>query len=308
PYLRGDDGAILARQLLAVSDEHRLLRYRLYASLDPADSPTIACLFDNVYRDIVKETGLNETDEGAPEALHGGFWYDDGPLPASADHNSDIAALLAAYQLPPSPGLQPWQRQQLRGLAALRRGDAAAALVLAGDHAEPLRGALARLAVAGLGEPACRARAARDPAARRTLVIHALASDGDPVSRLLLALARARGLPADDQIARALFDFDERVPPTGALARAWLTAAEQLLARGATDDDGLAHAAFYTTRHFAALPLAELLPLADRLAAHWDRYVAATGDCHDCRDSAQYALDCAALAAYRRLPDPRLVL
>src|SRR5690606_8463315 len=85
-------------------------------------------------------------------------------------------------------------------------------------------------------------------------------------------------------------------------------AAERQFARGDDRDDGVAHHAFNIARHLAALPIAEFLDLADRLGAHWDRFVAESSYCHDCRDRAGDELALAAEAAYRRAPDPRPVL
>src|SRR5690606_15637234 len=48
-YLRGEDGAILARQLLAVSEDLHLLRYRLYSALAPADGDEVTSLFEQVF-------------------------------------------------------------------------------------------------------------------------------------------------------------------------------------------------------------------------------------------------------------------
>ena len=181
-YLRAQDGTILARQLVAVSADHRLLRYRVYTAFSGEEDDEAERLFARFTEELRLAAGLELTDEGAPPALHGGFWYDDGPIAAHTDRDEG-AALLAARGLPLGRG-RAWERRQIAALAVLARGDPEAALDLLDEHHGPTRLALARLALARLGRPALRARARHQPAAALVVLLDLLGRlDVEPADR-----------------------------------------------------------------------------------------------------------------------------
>lgn len=181
-YLRAQDGTILARQLLAVSADHRLLRYRVYTAFSGEEDDEAEQLFARFTEQLRLAAGLELSDEGAPAALHGGFWYDDGPIAAHADRDEG-AALLAARGLPLGRE-RAWERRQVASLAVLARGDPEAALDLLNEHSGPTRLALARLALVRLGRPALRARARHHPAAAQVVLLDLLGRlDVEPANR-----------------------------------------------------------------------------------------------------------------------------
>ncbi|MEW5851874.1 MAG: hypothetical protein AB2A00_24000 [Myxococcota bacterium] len=82
-YVRDASGTILARKLLAITEEHQLLGYRLYvASRELA--PQIAHQVEKMCRELAEACGVERTNHGRPRQLHAGFWYDDGAFPFAA--------------------------------------------------------------------------------------------------------------------------------------------------------------------------------------------------------------------------------
>jgi hypothetical protein len=78
-YLRDEQGQVVARKLLAVSEDWTLLGYRLYISLD-ARADAIHAAVEAFCRSLMGRTGLTASTVGRPAELHEGDWYDDGPV------------------------------------------------------------------------------------------------------------------------------------------------------------------------------------------------------------------------------------
>ena len=77
-YGRREDGTVVARKLIAVTDEGEMLGYRTYAF---ENSHSVSARLDAALAQFATECGLRLGSTGAPSSLHGGFWYDDGVEP-----------------------------------------------------------------------------------------------------------------------------------------------------------------------------------------------------------------------------------
>lgn len=127
-------------------------------------------------------------------------------------------------------------------------------------------------------------------------------------AQLLAALADAAGRPPCYQRASALVCAVRLLPPSAAIARAWLKAAARLLLRGDRDDHGVTHHIFYLDDHLDQLPFPEQLAALAQIAALGARFVDDEPDCRDCLDGALARRHSRLIAAYARAPAPHLIL
>lgn len=76
------NGQVLARKLVCVNSDYKLIGYRVYIS-DNTDITSsrrkgIAQAINAFVIDFAEQTGMQPGDDGVPEELSGLFWYDDG--------------------------------------------------------------------------------------------------------------------------------------------------------------------------------------------------------------------------------------
>lgn len=74
---------VLARMLLAISRDWKLVRYRLYMAVPRTETATRTAVFHAVTSfaaQIASDCGLPLADNGAPETIGEHFWYDDGTM------------------------------------------------------------------------------------------------------------------------------------------------------------------------------------------------------------------------------------
>lgn len=86
-YLRSHDGSIVGRQLLALSSDFGLLRYRVYCTLSKELVPAVEAEFERFTRSLGAALRAQLAEHGQPENLHGCPWYDDRPLRALGDQD-----------------------------------------------------------------------------------------------------------------------------------------------------------------------------------------------------------------------------
>lgn len=77
-YGRRPDGTVVARKLIAVTDDGTLLGYRTYAF---ENQPQLDARLGAAIAEFADACGLRLGTQGQPRALHGTFWYDDGVAP-----------------------------------------------------------------------------------------------------------------------------------------------------------------------------------------------------------------------------------
>jgi hypothetical protein len=177
-YLRDGAGAVVARKLVAVSAEWRLVGYRLYLALPPRTRPAVEAAFLALCEELARGAGVPLADAGTPEQLHAGFWYDDGAVPFGAPSGAD-ARYAARLGCPPGDAYalaleaDAWEARERGDVAGvLRRLDHV-------HHRGPFWSDLADWVAARLGDAALLRLArrdcnARDPVFRRAAAHSAL--------------------------------------------------------------------------------------------------------------------------------------
>lgn len=302
-YLRDAGGRIVARKLIAVSEEDTLLGYRLYVAA-PELSAGAAAAFRALCDDIAREAGLRLGDRGAPRQIHAGFWYDDGAVPFVDAVDADVEAYCRALGVPTPPLFDESLRDEARVFDALARGDEAAIRAsLAG--AWRVHGPAGR-AAAWLVErlpQASRLAAARASSAVAVASVSRAARDG---AAAMLEEAAATG---EDTAAERAMELLDRFPRDAEVASALLTAASNRRRPPAADDFSLEHRTMDALpRYLIEVPVDAALGLCDRAHALWASVVEQTGgDCEDCRAHAEARAIEAIAAGYARRRDPDAV-
>lgn len=167
-YVRAD-GKVVARKLLAVTKEERLVGYRLYVSVGGEASRAITNAVDGLCRTIGEEAGLELATTGEPAKLHGGFWYDDGTVGFGLD--ADIDAFCRKLALEPTPKWYPALGEEARVDAAMDHGDVeAVAEGLRAHSTAPWRSLAGKWLFERLGSSAMVRRARDDDRFARALV------------------------------------------------------------------------------------------------------------------------------------------
>lgn len=301
-YLRDPRGRILARQLIAVSSDWRLVGYRVYTSIGTADGLIDA--FHEYARALGAQCGIELADSGAPETLNGREWYDDGSHPWHRTEAGESARLIDAYlselgiAAPEIPGLD--LADEARRWALARDGHVAALPNWFDARPSGLRNLALLQARYGrerllrlLGDDYRRDR-------------YRLEAAGEPTLGELLRLCRQLHDPDRAGFGRNLDDvvFD-RTSIHQAIG-------EVLAQRAGTPfaDDGLEHALLTLLPRWAeslTFPaLAAELPLLARTYEHLTGGL--PDDCAACIRVSQDALLRALRAAWRREPDPGRML
>lgn len=147
-YVRSRDGKVVARKLIAITKELRIVGYNLYVAARGPVEIAIRSAVAQLCRELAADVRAPLAGTGEPDKLHDGFWYDDGTVPWGEDF--DVVSYCRALGLGAPPDASA------RG--AGRRGRAAQAAPRA-EHLglSPLRSA-DRPALVG-GRAAQRARA-----------------------------------------------------------------------------------------------------------------------------------------------------
>lgn len=128
-YMRGADGQVIARQLIGVSQDFRLLGYHCYTNLPNENDGDVCAAMARYCGRLARECGLALGDSGAPEELSDLGWYDDGPQEwPEPDRAAWSAALPREAMLRRPPGLASlsyltgaeWHEVDLANLATPR--------------------------------------------------------------------------------------------------------------------------------------------------------------------------------------------
>ncbi len=305
-YLRDARGSVIARQLIAVSSDFGLLGYRLYCAHKLDDRPEIAAAFQALCRELADACGLPLADDGEPEAIHPGFWYDDGctSWARRSAAVADLAPYFALLGRPVPDQLSSWSLGRARAWLAVARGEPEAGLAMLPDIRDnAAAAALHTMIAAQLGPRELARRARREPACAKVHVAMQLRQSPAAALRAASSLAYDRELWSD------LDDLFDHSPPSAELARAWLDAAMHERRHAQVfDDHGLAHRTVYIGESLACLPVAEIVARCRDLAALWDWIVAEQDQCSHCRESGVEGLRRALLTAHARAPDPEAIL
>lgn len=307
-YLRDAAGAVVARQLIAVSRDFTFLRYRLYAALPDKSAPGIPEVFQALCEEIARETGLPLGDRGAPERLHDGFWYDDGISPFTPPEtvSAPVEEYCRSLGLPAPPESTSSLRDEAELWAALQARDVRR--FLATDALwtrSPAHIELSARLVEEMGiDKLTRLYRSGVRGLQPVLLWHWMEQGAE----VLLRKVRRLGLSADD---RSVYWLLKDLPLTPAAMKEMAGLAADLAARAVPyDEDGIEHGTMWELKDAVGqMNLAQLFDLCDRLAPVWDRVVQEDRQrCSACRVTAENVAVAAAEGAFLRDPDTRLVI
>lgn len=301
-YLRDPKQRILARQLLAISSDWRLLGYRVYTSIGmPAD---LLPAFANYARALADAAGLQLGDHGAPETLNGILWYDDGTHPWPRADPGDRDDSVRAYcehlglALPQATDEELLDEAQRWSQALVGKPEA----LQSWADTRPCGWRNQRMLEQRYGWPTLCRLLGDDPRRDRYRMERIREA---PLAQQL----RARRDFADPRRFNPGHDLTENAVDWPALKQA-LNEVLAAPADSAFDDHGLDHALLTLMPRWAesvALPeLARALPL---LAAAFERLQAGLPtDCADCVQVGEDWLLRTLRRAWRCAPDPTLML
>jgi hypothetical protein len=307
-YLRDEDGAIVARKLLAVSREWTLLGYRLYVALEPELRPDVARAFHAFCVALASGARLPLADSGVPESLHPGFWYDDGTVPFTGPEPVPASDATEAYcrHLGRTLGGMEGLQHEAAVWSAHRRGDVAATLAAlqeAGGLEVELEAAL--WLIEKLGEAESLRLTASHPMLATALLHRAFTPDAERLMALLARWPQVRESHWEDVVALL-----NRARPSEAALRQLVDLARRHLGRSSRScERGLEHGTMTVLpSRLARLEVAAALELCERVAPVWDGVVARTPGCDSCREKAWSGVLDACVRAYARRPDPAAVV
>lgn len=297
-YFRGDDGTPVARKLIAVSREFRLIGYRVYSTVGMQSD--LARMFDDYCVELAKRCGLLLGDAGAPERIHEGFWYDDGVEAFGLDSNAAVVEYVEGLGLPaPRRATEALRRE-----AALHRGRAT----------ENVSVVLSALAPWGYGKEQREAgrwlighlgvKEVERLAATNEALVPLLAAHYANVSPAHLARAARRLLrrPRDSEAFHAEF---RALPADAAVGFAMLEAAAVSMRHSRRfDDHGIEHGTMNELpRITLAMSIREILCACDDADRVWDWVVEQSEGCGACRANAGQRIVEAARRRYLHAPD-----
>ncbi|MDF2695524.1 MAG: hypothetical protein K0S65_3907, partial [Labilithrix sp.] len=298
-YVRNANGNVVARKLLAISKDARLIGYNLYVSVGGAEEIAIRAAALDVCRELARDIGIPLGSTGEPATLHEGFWYDDGTVPF--DEDVDVAAYCKAIGLPPPPKWYEELGQEARGWRARETGDVESAIaVLAAYDTGPANRGLGRWIVERLGMRIATRRAAEDPSIFVALV-RALADEGE--YGMLRALDVAGRVP-EHVTHHRLSPLLARFPPSPKLAVALTDLGLRALKRNPrTTKFGLAHLTLHELPSMFD-DIAGTFDLLDSIEPVWEQVKRALPSCETCVRWANERSANIAEAIFDRVPDP----
>lgn len=308
-YVRDAKGTIVARKLLAISKNEKLLGYRLYQSIDDP-SGALAAAVTAFCRELATEAELPLADTGQPARIHAGFWYDDVPVPWGAESDgATLAAYAATLGRPYDGGPVPERFAiEARRHAALASNDVERMIAEVPTWVEglgdarlqdrivellTLRSAIARVAQVDDLAPAIARSLLRRSGALADFATLAVRSGAADVRTMLFALAEA---------VRRCDDDGRALGPLIGLVRRVLRAKPTARTRG------VEHVIFELSRHARRAELSVLLDEAPAIDDLFATFVAREPGCAQCRERARRELEVAACSAFARAPDPDAVL
>jgi hypothetical protein len=303
-YVRNESGRIVARKLLAISKEHRLIGYNLYIAVhDRAEEIAIRSAVLETCREIARDAAVPLAATGEPAQLHEGFWYDDGTVPF--DEDVDVAAYCKSLGLAPAPRWYEDLGKEARGWRACETGDVESAIAIVAAYGTgPANRGLGAWIVQRLGLRAATIRATDDTGVFMALV-RALADEGEHgMIRALQIAARMPERVTQHRLGMLLARF----PPSPRLGVAISDLGLRAMKRHArTTEHGLAH---LTLTELPAMfdDVAGALDLLDRIEPVWLHVKRALPSCERCVASAVEQSAKVVEAIFDRAPDPDVVV
>lgn len=301
-YVRGRDGKIVARKLVAITKELKIVGYNLYVSMRGPGEGAIRAAVDAMCRALSNEVGAPLAGTGEPEKIHEGFWYDDGTVPWGED--VDVASYCRSLDLAMPPKWFDAIATEARGKLAIDHGDVDAAIaVLTRWDGGPANLGLGRWLTERLGEREA-VRRAGEHYALAPAVLRALASTGeDGMVRALATATRLDEYSAAHAIPTALAAFPRSSRLAAAVAE---LAARALRVFPRSNDHGLVHVTMNVLDQLLD-GVAESFDALDRVDPVWSAFTRRETGCEACRVASLERCVAAIVAAYARAPDPGAV-
>lgn len=301
-YVRGPGGKVVARKLVAITKDLRLVGYNLYVSMRGPGERAIRAAVDAMCRALSSETGAPLASAGEPEKLHEGFWYDDGTVPWGED--VDVASYCRSLELAAPPKWFDAIATEARGRIAMDEDDVDSALAVLTRWDGGLANlALGRWLVERLGEREAVKRAREHVALAPALLRTLAGRDEDGMIRALATSTRLDEYSSAQAVPTLLAAFPRSARLAAALAD---TAVRAARVYPRSNDHGLVHA---TMNELDALldGVASSFDALDRADPAWASFTSRETACESCRKGAWRRCIAAVVAAHARAPDPEAV-
>lgn len=127
-YVRGKNGKIVARKLLALTADLHLLGYNLYVATAGEGGAALRGEVLRFCADLAREVGATPIGAGTPPRIHQGFWYDDGPVPFATDPG--VEAYTDTLGLPAPPEVYSELVDEVKAWRARESDDVATAIAV----------------------------------------------------------------------------------------------------------------------------------------------------------------------------------
>jgi hypothetical protein len=300
-YVRNEAGRVVARKLLAISKDWRLVGYNLYVSVSGDEEALIRSAVFEMCRAIATDTGMALSPMGVPAKIHEGFWYDDGTV--AFDDDVDLARYFSHLELPaPAKGGDVFSREA-QAWAASERGDVDTAIALLNVWDEPANAKLGTWLVDRLGARVAEKRAADDMTVFVALARSLATTGDDGMVRAIDVASRVDGT-AVSYLGGVLDRFPPSVKIANSLAEA---GAREIKRRRRLNDRGLAHLGFEWIPKMVD-DASGAFDVLDTVASAWSKLAEAVPKCAGWQTNAVEATAEAVLSCYRRAPDPDVVV
>jgi hypothetical protein len=304
-YVRNAAGKIVARKLLGVTNDGKLVGYRLYRSVGGEEESAIQRAVAAFCEELAGACRTPRTAAGSPRKLHKGFWYNDGEVPFEGTTGA-LSRFCEAHGLPPpAPESDDDDTLVAEAEAWLAReaDDAEQALrVLEGSTDSPAMRVHDAWTIRKIGLRRAIRVASNDSTVAFAL-FHTLAAD-EP--GLVLAMEAASRLPESHSDCR-LLPVVRRFPPSAKTNVALVD-----LALRAMKHDRRRHERGHVHLTLDELPsrfedVAGALDLLDAIEPAWRWFVARVRDCADCAEKAIKRSAAIIEELYERAPEPEVV-
>lgn len=301
-YLRNAAGSIVARKLIAVSEEWTLIGYNLYNALGKEWSSALEEAFLVFCERMAEETGLPLAEQGTPTKIHSGFWYDDGTTSfRTRPMGLEVATYCKQLEIPiPSTHIEVLQ-DEARSFVATAQGNAKAVLQELGQDTDPANHFLGQWLLTHWGET----ESWRQAKHHRS-VLSAWAQRLLPTQpTLFFQQARSHHV---EKIPYHAWWWDTLLPSYEAATAlvAWAQSVKQWKDQ---DDHGLVHQALSALPyHLQHASLTQVFSLCNAMESLWKRLLHHHPSCKDCYQTARNTLQENALRQYRHQPDPEALI